>query len=245
LAYILQNVIDEALQVLRIIGPGESLSSGQYADLVRTANLVIDDWNAQEEFQGGFFDYVFTLTPGLRFYKIGPVATAPNFNAPRPSEITKANLFLPTGSIFTRMPIEIIDADELTSQNPTDLPNSQYPRQLYYTGDQDAQGAATLILWPTPTIGYQIELVFPGTLGSFALTDPLNLPPGYARAMVYNFAVAFAPKFGKSPSADIVTQAMTGLQRIRIDNYRGIRTARNQSTESHWDFRAGDWIGGS
>jgi hypothetical protein len=51
MAFTYQNLVDEALQLIGVLEPGNSFSTAQYADLTRTLQLMLDEWNAQYSLQ--------------------------------------------------------------------------------------------------------------------------------------------------------------------------------------------------
>jgi hypothetical protein len=50
-SYTAQDVINLALWQLGVLGPGETLSSAQNADLLKVLNVLIGRWNADETLQ--------------------------------------------------------------------------------------------------------------------------------------------------------------------------------------------------
>jgi hypothetical protein len=80
----------------------------------------------------------------------------------------------------------------------------------------------TVYVWPIPREGqFEIHLTVKATLPEYTqLTDPLNLPPEYNAAMIYNLAVSFMllNPAGPQPSAQLLGKARSALQTIRKSN---------------------------
>ena len=54
------------------------------------------------------------------------------------------------------------------------------------------------------------------------LTEIINLPPGYERALIYNLCLELAPEYGKEPTALIATQAVQAKLKLKRNNYRSL-----------------------
>lgn len=240
--FTIQSLIDEALQILGILEPGTTLSSGQYADLLRTMNMLQDEWNAQEGLIPVLATGIFPLVAGRSTYLIGPGATTPDFVGLRIERLLQANVFQGSGTTAVRIPLRLEDLLESTARNPFDLPGAPYPQTVSVSGQTDVNGSNSLTFWPTPTQAISCELTYHPMLLNQAsgLGDPVYLPPAYARMYVYNFAVAVAPKFGKTPSPDIIQQAANALRNVRNASYRPIRRSRaSKGGGLYWNYISG------
>lgn len=88
--------------------------------------------------------------------------------------------------------------------------------------------------WPLNTILFEsvpyssetlhLEVIQPLSeiLPAACLTEVINLPPGYERALIYNLCLDLADEWGKQPSAAIATHAVEGKKWLKRNNYRDL-----------------------
>jgi hypothetical protein len=236
-SYTAQDVINLALWQLGVLGPGETLSSAQNADLLKVLNVLIGRWNADETLQLSITGAAYSLQANKASYLIG--LSSGEFVGARPSQLLVANLLLPSGSVTTRIPLEIVNQIDRVNQNPSNLKNL-YPSQVSYTKTFDASGNGLIQFWPIPTQVYLVELSYPTQMALFAaLTDPVNLPDYYIEPLASNVALRFAPMFRKPQDPAIIANALNGLQKIRNINYEPVK--RNDSRRGcYWDYLTGE-----
>jgi hypothetical protein len=244
--YTVQNLIDEALQVLGVLEPGNTMSSAQYADCLRTLNFLQDEWNTQEGLQPSIVAPVFNLVAGKAAYAIGPTAVSPDFVAQfRPQNLIEVSVYWGSGSSQVRIPVHIETIIEASARPVVNLTGQPYPTKVYLSDQVDNNGSKFLVFWPTPTQALPVELVYAPAMfdNGAVLSGTVFLPSGYLRAYVYNLAVALAPKFGKAPSMDLITQAATALRNLRnrtLSN-RPIHRSRESKTGGvYWNWISGD-----
>lgn len=61
-----------------------------------------------------------------------------------------------------------------------------------------------------------------GILPTVGLTDVIDLPPGYERALIYNLAIDLADEWGKTPSVVVATTAVQSKKWLKRNNYRDL-----------------------
>jgi hypothetical protein len=57
-------------------------------------------------------------------------------------------------------------------------------------------------------------------LPTASLTDAINLPPGYRRALIYNLAMDLCDEWGKEPSRMVTVTATESKKWLKRNNYR-------------------------
>ena len=96
-------------------------------------------------------------------------------------------------------------------------------------GLKGLQGPWPIVGWYNPTFPYGNVYFYPNPSGAGALhlftdtilsdfttlTQPINLPQGYARALKKNLAVELAPEYGKGVSPTLQRQADESLKMVR------------------------------
>ena len=236
-----QDLINEALQWLGVAEPGETLSSAQYADCLRSLNWMLDEWNTQESLQPALTSSAHQLVANTDTYEMGPYATPPGFLAATPIYFLMAHVLWGSAPYQNRIPLSILSIEEWASGNPVELPGTAYPSSLYFDPVLNANGNMRLVFWPKPVLGLPVELTYAASRlnSQLAITDTLTMKPGYRRAIVTNLAVVLARKFGGNPPADIIQQAATALRNLRNSNRQPIE--RRDSGAVYWSYVTGSY----
>lgn len=200
-----RDVIEGALRLIRVHDPGESVPAADATTGLDALNALLDSWNTEPLMLFVEKDDNIALN-GSRTYTIGP-----------------------GGDIDTRRPLRITDA--YARENQIDYPvqivgDSWYARiaDKFTTGRPEylqydaSYPLGTVKLWPVGTASYTLFLTSHKLLPTFDnLSDNLNLPPGYERAVRYNLAIELAPEYGAEVSravAQRADEAKTGIKRI-------------------------------
>jgi len=183
MAFTVQNIADEALQLIGILVPGRGANPAEYQAVLDALNQIVDAFSADGLTIYQMVREVFVLT-GMPSYTIGASAT---FNTTRPEKIRAAAVISTNGS----MPCQVVSAEKFSS-----------------IIDRSATGAfadfvccdydfpiSTIYLWPAPASGSLELWSYKPLTGFVALTDTVNFPPGYLECLKFNLAVVIAPMF--------------------------------------------------
>jgi len=139
-----------------------------------------------------------------------------DFNIPRPLRITNAfSRFFGTNNAGLDYGIEIITRDKYTALGYKGIAGP-WPTKLYY---DPTFPLGTLYFYPNPSSALQLHLWTDTIFTDFAtLTQAINLPQGYARAIKKNLAVELAPEYGKSAGELLMRQAQESKKAIKALN---------------------------
>jgi hypothetical protein len=139
-----------------------------------------------------------------------------DFDIPRPLRITNAfSRFFGTNNAGLDYGIEIITRDKYTALGYKGIAGP-WPTKLYY---DPTFPLGTIFFYPNPTSALQLHLWTDTIFSDFStLTQAINLPQGYARAIKKNLAVELAPEYGKSPSELLMRQAHESKMMIKSLN---------------------------
>jgi hypothetical protein len=189
-----QQMVNDALVELGVLRPGQMASADLSTHAIRTGNQMLSGWQIDQLMIFAYVINSYSLTAGQQIYTIGPNETAPNFTAPRPTDIQYANIILNTTTPVLRTPVRLIGAGEWASIAVQQLP-SAIPLVLYYDKQfNPATGAATIYIWPGALTTYMLELYTWQQLQSFPdLTTTLMFPPAYEECIRKNLAVKLIP----------------------------------------------------
>lgn len=188
------DLIKGSLRLLGVIAQGETPSSQESADGLSALNDMMDSWS-----NDGFLLFnrvIETLTIGTASsYSIG---SSGDFNTARPIQILRAN-FKQSG-LDTEFALRIYNEQEWMAITDKTI-TSNILDGIYYKASNPLG-----IVYPYPLLSSAGSLILESLkpLSSFsAISDTLQLPPGYNRALRYNLAVELAPEYGVSVSAEV------------------------------------------
>jgi hypothetical protein len=136
-----------------------------------------------------------------------------NFPIARPLRITNAfTRITASGSTGLDYAIRIIPRDKYTAIGLKSV-NGPWPTALYY---DPTFPLGNLYFYPNPSQAGVLHLWTDTILSDFnSITQAINLPQGYARAIKKNLALELAPEYGKSAGPLLVKQAAESKQMIK------------------------------
>jgi hypothetical protein len=162
-----------------------------------------------------------TFTPGLPATATFPAQlitfTIPgDFPIERPLRITNVYTRLTQGgSTGIDYPCEIWSGDQYTSIGLKQQPGP-WPKGVYYNENFPL---GQLLFWPVPTMGGELHMWTDDVFTQFSnLTDTVQLPQGYARALKKNLALELAPEYNKTPSPALIAAARTSKMALKALN---------------------------
>jgi hypothetical protein len=212
-----QNLIQEALELLGVLGEGETLSADQLSNALRTLNYMVDAWNAEQLNIWTLVRTPLTLTANTNPHAIGPGSAV--LDAPRPLRLWQGMAFLTGGSLgSTERELTIQTQQQFERCYDSSL--AGIPEAIYYEAsvpegnlwtDVKPDDAYTLVLY----LEKMLHQVF-----SSGTTSDLDLPPGYAQALASNLAIELAAKYGKNAATSLIITAQTSKAAIKRLNHR-------------------------
>ena len=201
------------LRALRLIGEKEqagTLTTTEQTNYLADLNTMLDSWSLERLMVYQILQENFALTNNVISYTIGSGGT---FNTVRPIKITRA--FVRDTSSYDS-PITILDYDRYDAIRVKTVGTS-YPEYLYYDAAFVA-GLATIKVYPAPSSGLTLYIDSWKQLQSFAtISTTLVLPPGYQRAIEYNFAIEVTSGL-KPASAEVIAIAKQSKDAIKKVN---------------------------
>lgn len=204
------------LRSLVLIGEkslGDSLTATEQTDYLAALNTMMESWSLERLLVYQILDETFALTSGDGSYTIG---SGGNFNTTRPTKIDGA---LIRDANNADSPVDIVGPEAWRSIVQKTSTGSSYPNTLYYDG---AYPLGTINLYPEPQASLSLVLSSWKQLQTFALiSTTLALPPGYERAIIYNFAIEVAGgMIEPAPSVvKIARESKAALKRINTTSW--------------------------
>lgn len=199
------DAVTGAAQLLGVVFKSETLSADESNDGLVALNDMLSSWSNDSSLTYSNTTEYFTLASGTKSYTIG---TGGDFNTTRPISITTA--FIRDGSID--YPMSLISDVEYESLAYKSL-QAGYPRLLNFGNEYPL---ANILIYPAPSSAYQLWITSKKPLPTYAaITDTINLPAGWLKAIKENLALELAPQYGLEPSATLVRRAMKSLGDVR------------------------------
>jgi hypothetical protein len=211
------DIIRGALGKILVIGSQETLTDADMQTGLDALNALLDSWWTQSLAVYTLQQENFPVTGNVGSYTVGPSGT---WNTVRPVRIV--NAFARYQNVdYPVKPIDRVQFDAIPYKNVSGMPMVLFWDREYPIG--------TLTLYPVPYVSMQLYFDSYQQIQSFAAyTDPINLPPGYARALIYNLAMDLCDDFGKAP-----TQT---LSKIAADSLGNIKRLNRQDQILRFDY---------
>lgn len=221
------------------IASGEAPSADEAKDGLSALNQMLDSWSTEQLLITAKMRESFALVPGQKIYTMGPTG---DFNTVRPMSIETALIQVTTVTPVAELPVKILSKEEYASIVVKDV-GSTIPTFIYGEGTYPLE---TLNLWPIPSYAYNLVLYSWKPLTTLAtLDDVISLPPGFERALKYNFAMELAPEWGRPVSQEVLNTAMeskANVKRMNITNkprYMRVDEALT-ATPAVWNWMTGE-----
>jgi hypothetical protein len=182
------DVINEALLLVRRITPGQTASTDEIATCKLALNNLLGEWNAQGLAIYSVAPKTFAMVAGTADYTIGTGAT---WNTPRPVRIEAWNHKTSSGQATGGAPV---DAPTFAAMAIDRTAQGARIRALNYDA---AYPLGSIHLYPRPS-GGTLEIWVWDILAVITdFTATLDYPPGYIQGIVFNLALTIAGKFEK------------------------------------------------
>jgi hypothetical protein len=175
------------LRSLRLLGEktrGATLTSNENIECLNELNSMLDSWSNERLMIHTLSQTSFALTAGQGSYTIGGGG---DFNMTRPTKIVDPCFIRDTDG--SDSPLQLINVEAYGRIVDKDADGS-YPTYLYYDYGYSATSTATVYFWPEPIAGLSTFINTLQPLLTFStMSHTLLMPPGYQRAIEYNYAV--------------------------------------------------------
>lgn len=204
------DLIKSSLRLISAIATGETPTAEETADSLRVLNDMLETWSTESLTVFSSLDQVFTFTPAVATYTIGPAAT---FNGVRPISIVSAY------TRYQNIDYPLTEIDDV-HYNLIVLKSQPNIIPIYYRYDADFP-LGNLTFWPVPTQATQVTLTTYTQFTNLTTSaQSLNYPPGYSRAIRYCLAVDLAAEFGLPLPQQVVEIAKSSKAAIKRVNSR-------------------------
>lgn len=240
------DLIKSSLRLLNVLDAeiGENPSASQGQDALSVLNQMLDAWNAEHLMIFTESETTFSLIASQQTYTLG---TGGDFNIARPPKLDMAFIIQLDNSsqpLETQIPIY---TDQQWANIPVKNIVSTLPLGVY---DDCAFPLRNLSFFPIPSVTVQFKLWAWQALSLCQnLQTILAFPPGYQEAFRFNLAPRLASEYGRQTPIEVAAYAVESKARIKSINMAPIDMQSDSAVLSgdagFWDWRSGQFIGGS
>ena len=217
------DIIRSSMRKIGVLAAGEPLPANEGDDALEVFAQMVDAWTNETLLIPVVNVVTKVLVENQPEYTIGiypePVPDplpSNHIETARPERILSAFIRDRYDTDYIQEIIDVETYSRISRKTNTSRPSRFYVRKG----------------WPLNTILFEsvpyqdetlhLEVVQPLSeiLPTACLTDVINLPPGYERALIYNLCLELAPEWGKDISPLVATQAVEGKKWLKRNNYR-------------------------
>jgi hypothetical protein len=207
------QLITRSLKQIGVVAGHEVPTSSEQADAFASLNALIDAWGLAAQTLYAPQREVVTLVAGQQTYTVGPGG---DLVVAVPPASLEAVTYVSAGS-DPELEIGLtLGFDQAYLGIWQKTLSGAVPLSVTYT-----RGAplASLWVWPAPTVALDVVLYWRAAVAQFPdLVTPVDLMPGYARALETNLAVELAPTFSRVVDPKLEQQARDSLADLKRMN---------------------------
>jgi hypothetical protein len=199
------DLVADALREIGVIDAGEAPVYDDAMTGFRGLNRLIDGWKAQRFSLHEIVRTVWTIVASTASYTVGSGA---DIDVSRPVLLNRVSYQDTSVSPYQERTLDML-TDDVYSRIMFKSQESELPRSWYYNPTLTTSGYGTLYLWPIPTATTLEGVMYaPKVIEKFtALSDDVQLAPGYEEYIVKKLAIRLAPQFGRVVDAELKEQA--------------------------------------
>lgn len=200
-----QKIIKKAFQKAGILTKTQNPAADEANDALDALNAMLSSWSNDAGMIYQRKWETFPLVGGKLLYTMG---TGGDFNTLRPIKIIECHLT--DGNID--YPCESVN-DEIYNHQ---IQQKTAPGLSYFLNNDNAYPVANIRLWPVPPSSlYSLFMLSEKALNFYNLTDTVDLPPGWERALIFNLAIEICSDYGQEPPDTTVTIAQQSKSLIQ------------------------------
>ena len=228
------SMIKRAMRLSGAISVGETPTSDEAADGLEALNTMLNSWETDRLYVYSTREDTFTWPANQQVRTVGPTG---NFVMPLPARLSDDCTFVTADGTSIGVPLIDVDAWAGIQQK------SQTNTWGWWLYPVYGPTLLTLNVYPIPAASITFNLTSWHRLQTFAtLTDALDLPFGYERAIVYSLAEEFGPEFGVEIQPLVLRIAASARRNVkRINSLSPVMA--NEPGRMGWPYWANVYAG--
>lgn len=221
------DIVNRALHLIGAKDPAESATAQEAADGLVSLNDMLDSWFTDRLFVYRLAQTSYSWPVGQTSQTIG---IGGNINVARPVRVEDS--YLISGQVsypLATLTKQGYDAIQLKGLSVN------FPQWVYY---DPTYPLGTVYLYPVPASTLDLRLNYWLQLTQFsAVTDVVDFPPGYKRAITYNLAVEIAGEYGMQVPPVVAAIAQRAAGNIkRLNSQPQLATIEAAYSPASWNF---------
>ena len=205
------DIVRKALSKILVLGTQDTLADVDMQDGIDALNSMLDSWWNESLAVYSIRQENFPITANVASYTVGPAAT---WNTTRPTRILNAFARY-QGVDYPVTPIDRLQYDPIPYKTTGGIPLVLFYDRAYPQG--------TVTLYPVPNLAMTLYFDSYLQIQSFADKDAsISLPPGYARALIFNLACEIAPDYNKEPGPSLLKSAAESKGILKRNNRQDV-----------------------
>jgi hypothetical protein len=219
------DIIRASMRKIQVLAAGEPLPADQGDDALETFTQMVDAWSIETLLIPVVNVVTKQLSNDVSEYTIGiypepvPVPLPINhIETARPEKILSAFIRDQYATDYKIKFMDIVTYNDISRKTNASRPSRLYTRKGWPLNDLIFDS----VPYADETLHLEVIQPLSEFLSTAKLTDIVNLPPGYEKALINNLAIDLADEWGKSVSPVIATNAVEGKKWIKRSNYRDI-----------------------
>jgi hypothetical protein len=207
------QVITDALKLIGVVAGHEVPTSAEQQDSLARLNEMIDQWGTHAQTMYVPRRVVVPLVAGTQTYSLGVGGV---INYPAPMTIDAASFVVSSSVPPTEVFLDVA-SDQAYVGQPIKTLTGAPPQAVSYT-----RGAplGEIWVWPVPSVATTLVLYWREPVQQFPdLVTPVDLLPGYAKALRTNLALELAPEFGRQVDPFVLQLARESLADVKRANF--------------------------
>lgn len=219
------DLIRSSLRKIGVLAAGEALPANEGDDALQVFKQMVDAWSLETLLIPVVGVVTKELIQGQEEYTIGiypepvPVPLPDNhIETARPEKILAAFIRDQYNTDYIQEVIDIKTYSRISRKS-----NSSRPSRLYV---QEGWPLNTILFESVPyaqeTLHLSVVQPLSEILQGASLTEVINLPPGYERALIFNLCLDLADEWGRQVSNAIAVNAVEGKKWLKRSNYRDV-----------------------
>lgn len=203
------DIIKRAMRSIGVLPEGETPTAQQASDALAVLNQLMGSLgNASQMIYAQSLDQI-PLTANVASYTIGPTG---GFTTQRPIKVLASSFLTYQGVSYPLVPWTLSDYNQITVKNIGGIPTGFFA--LMENPD------ITVTFWPLPSVaGMTFNMWLLKQVTEFAsLTQQLDMPPGYDRALSLLLGIDLAPEYLVEPTPSMVGLAKQAKKMLKRTN---------------------------
>lgn len=226
------GIIKNSLYDINVLASGGALPPDEGNDGLEILRQMVSGWALETLLIPVVNVVTKQFVDGESVYTIGiyPDPTPPDthIETPRPEKILTSFIRDNQGTDYYLESMDNQTFAEISRKTNVARPSRYYVREGWPLNTISLES----IPYANETLHLEVVQPLEALLPMIGLTEEINLPPGYERALRLSLNFELAPRYGKELSQLLATQAVTSKKLIKRSNYRDLVSGMDRAISS-------------